>query len=570
MEIDAKNMENHAMSLLNLIWFTGIWLYGVMIVIIHSTFPTLSMILAPIIKLEEYWLWIIALVIPCKITFNNIRRSERGHSEFGIRDALGLQVTDERSSRSRIKAIYPEIDKRLLSNKPRNLVLGKYGHAYVSCPFTTDGVNIFTIGGVGSGKSVMLLNFLYLNLYKQINNIPGTLNWYLTDIKGELFQKLIGIKEDEYNVGCSDYVYVVQPSNRKSYGWDVFYRIHRTDRAVTETERIKMVTDIADALVCKGGDNPYFSENAKRLLSGILLYGIYKGRDFIPIIQDICRSNLDDLITSIVADAESEGYNVVLDKLKSFVGKGDNESIQDVEATMKVYLDCFSYPDIVYCLKDNPNRISCDLLDSGTACIDLAIEESMLLTYQPVFRLLSMQVLRHAESDFKESDDRMTAIIYDEAARIGEISGIDNAMATLRSRHCSLWMLYQDYRQYMYIYNEQKAKAILNLCEIKLFLSGSGDKDTTDYVSHMVGEYTSESVSYSKQGFWGGVKDVKYSQQKRPIVDGKSMVTLREKKEIIALIYGHYYRFSKLQYFKDSKYKWMIEQIHTHVNKRIR
>lgn len=78
--------------------------------------------------------------------------------------------------------------------------------------------------------------------------------------------------------------------------------------------------------------------------------------DFISIIQLICRSNLYELLSEIVEFAKDFENSIVIDKLKSFVGKDDNESLQDVEATMKQCLDVFSYPDIIYCFQTNPKK----------------------------------------------------------------------------------------------------------------------------------------------------------------------------------------------------------------------
>ena len=83
---------------------------------------------------------------------------------------------------------------------------------------------------------------------------------------------------------------------------------------------------------------------------------------------------------------------------------------------------------------------------------------------------------------------------------------------------------------------------LLNLCELKIFLSGSGDKDTADYVSGMAGEYESTSMSYKKKGAFGGKSDGSYSQNRRPIVENSDLLKLREKGEVIAFIYGHYVR----------------------------
>ena len=112
-------------------------------------------------------------------------------------------------------------------------------------------------------------------------------------------------------------------------------------------------------------------------------------------------------MTAIVADAENQNMGVVLDKIASFKGKAaDNESVADIETTLKTYLEAFSYPELQWVLHDNPNKTSPAVLNDGKTNLDLAIHESMLVTYQPFFRLVTMQMLRHCESEFKEEDDR--------------------------------------------------------------------------------------------------------------------------------------------------------------------
>ena len=171
-----------------------------------------------------------------------------------------------------------------------------------------------------------------------------------------------------------------------------------------------------------------------------------------------------------------------------------------------------------------------------------------------------MQMLRHCEAAFKEDDDRYTCLIFDEAARIGKINGLDAAMATLRSRHTSLICLYQSISQFRDIYPEQKAMTLLNLCELKIFLSGAGDKDTSEYVSGMVGQYDVTKMSYKTRGVFGGKSDGQYSTERRDIVETKDLMELREKGEAIAFIYGHYVRVKKLRYFEDSLLAPIIEK----------
>ena len=112
-------------------------------------------------------------------------------------------------------------------------------------------------------------------------------------------------------------------------------------------------------------------------------------------------------------------------------------------------------------------------------------------------------------------------------------------------------MFGQSVSQLKMVYPKEKAQTLLNLCELKIFLSGSGDKDTTDYVSGMVGDYTTDRMSYKRKGVFGGKSDGNYSPERRPIVEARDLMQLRQHSEAIAFVYGHYIRCKKLRYFED-------------------
>ena len=537
------------------IWFTGVWTYFPLAALFHFMMDTLSTDLKIPKVIYVCFVFLLPLIMPAVITWTNIERKQRGQTEFTFASTFGLHEKDERHSKAYLDAAYPDIPAAYASKIPTGLVLGRHKGKYAYCPIKTDGCNIFCVGTPGSGKSVLLLGWLYSMMFRDEIAKKGhakagrSFNYFLVDIKGELFEKLLGIRADEYKAEEHKDFQVIAPAIKNSFGYDVFYKIHRED--VTETEIIKATTDIADALVVASGDNPYFTDNARKILSGLLYYFAKKGVDFLPCIQAIMRTNLDELITAIVSDAEAMGWGVVLDKLKGFVGKGDSESVGDIETTMKSYLEPFSYPELQWVLHDNPNKTSPAVLNDGKTNLDLAIHESMLVTYQPLFRLISMQILRHSESEFHEDDERYTMLIFDEAARIGQIREIDAAMSTLRSKHTALICLFQSISQFQDIYPREKAQTLLNLCELKLFLSGSGDKDTTEYVSAMAGNYTATQMSYKRKGALGGKSDGSYSPDRRPIIEARDMMGLREKGEAIAFVYGHYIRCKKMKYYED-------------------
>lgn len=543
------------MTFKNWISFTGILTYPIVAALMYMIIDGVSKDFAIPIIIQKIIIYIVPLLYPIIITITNIERKKRGQTDFSFGAVYGLSNKNERHSKAYIDAAYPDVPSQYASKTPTGLVIGKHKGKYVCCPVEKDGINAFCVGTPGSGKSVLLCGWLYSMMFRERIARKGCtkpgrpFNYFLIDIKGELYERLLGINAANYKAEEHKNLQVIAPSVPTSYGYDVFYKIHREN--VSETEIIKAVTDIADALVLPSGDNPYFSDNAKKILSGVLYYFVKQGYDFLPIIQTLMRTNLDELLTAIVADAENKNMGVVLDKLKGFVGKGDNESVGDIETTLKSYLEVFSYPEMQWTLHDNPNKTSPAALNDGVTNVDLAIHESMLVTYQAFFRLVTMGFLRHAESEFHESDDRYTCMIFDEAARIGNISGLDAAMSTLRSKHTALICLFQSISQFKEIYPKEKASTLLNLCELKLFLSGSGDKESTDYVSGMVGEYETAKMSYKRKGFFGGKSDGSYSPERRPIVEARDLMELREHGEAIAFIYGHYVRCKKLRYFED-------------------
>ena len=555
------------MTIGNFITYTGIWLYPPFALLTWVIMQSIAEDWGISMTVVYLCTAIIPLIFPITMTATNRDRQCRGQTDFSLKATLGLSEKDEKHSKAYIDAAYPKAPLNYSSPVPTGLIVGKQGKKYIYCPIEKDGINAFCVGTPGSGKSVLLLSWIYSMMYRQeiadaakVKVSGRQWNTFLVDIKGELFEKLLQIKSAEYHAEDYPEFHVVQPSNRNSYGWDVFYRVHK--KGVTETEIIKAVSDIADALVVATGDNPYFSDNAKKVLSGILYFAVKSDWEFVPTIQKLMQTNFGELLTQIVADAEERHMGIVVSKLKNFTDKEGNESIQDIESTLKSYLEVFSYPDIEYCMYHNPNKTSPAALNDGITNMDLAIEEAMLEAYRPIFRLVTMQVLRHAESEFKEDDDRYTCLILDEAARVAgsQNDGLDSAMATLRNRHTALICLYQSISQFKDIYPEQKAMTLLNLCELKIFLSGSGDKDTADYVSGMAGEYESTSMSYKKKGAFGGKSDGSYSQNRRPIVENSDLLKLREKGEVIAFIYGHYVRCKKMRYFEDSLLKPILEK----------
>lgn len=557
------------MKLRNILFYTGAWIcipleflmfYGAR----QLNFPGhINKLICSVLLAVPIWAMLM-------ITAGNYKRAKRGHTDFTFQDAIGHGKREIHEGKAAREAMYPPIPVKYLSRMPKDLVLGRWNGRYVHCPLGEDGVMAFVIGAPGAHKTVLLLSWLYTVYYrkriygKQLNNSGAAWNYVLIDVKGEVYQKLIKIK-GIYRATGKERLQVFQPGNRLSYGWDVFYQLR--GKNVTETIRLKAVQDIADALIeeSKGEKNPFFPKNAKKILVGILFFYSGQGKDFIEIMVIINETPADDLLAGIVKEARIQNDRITLGMLAEFVGKKDVESINDVIATMKTDLQCFLFPDLVYALQNNPHRTSPRVLNTGKISIDIAIEEAFLSVYRPVFRLLCVQILRHCASEFREDDNRITSIILDEASRIKRVPELEEVMATCRSKHVNVLLIFQNRNQFDGIYGREVSESILNLCELKLFLSSGGDRNTVEYIQSMAGKYIDRKKSINKEGF--SIKSTSISEEEKQIVDGRELMALREKKEMIAFIYGQYFRFPKIMYYKDPYIAPIAQEIKEFNNK---
>ena len=147
--------------------------------------------------------------------------------------------------------MYPKVPAELLSRKPEGIILGKYKNRYVRFPLK-DIYHACIIGGTGSGKSsTVLLDSLLCNFASGKN----AFNCFVIDIKGELHEKA--------TYALSEHVLVVDPADRSSFGWDVYYRLHNNP---DDDLIIEAIEEIAQALIIS--TNPrdsFFVENARSM-----------------------------------------------------------------------------------------------------------------------------------------------------------------------------------------------------------------------------------------------------------------------------------------------------------------
>lgn len=534
-------------KILNLIYrifaFTGLYLVPLLLLLIPRVIPSIS----------TKQLIILSAVLIAWTSFNNfwaVACEGKQLSEIGIGNGLVPETGLRKESAQKRIAMYPKVPPELLSKEPEGIILGKYKERYVRIPLTQT-YHYCILGGSGSGKtSTVLLDTLLANFATEKNDFQI----FCIDIKGELNQKSTYAYDEK--------VLVVNPSDRTSFGWDAYYRLHDNpdDNLIVEA-----IEEISQALIIS--TNPkdsFFVENARTMFTGLLIYYFNQGESFIDSVNKILECEIKSLISEIIKSSEPSDLHYKY--LAKFSGK-EAESISDCEVEMTTSLSVFSKSDIKFCFRDNYQKASPYSFKEGKS-VFLAIPEHMLESYKAIMRLCTVQTLKELERrpDARDPEvkNKPILLIIDEFARLGRMEGIFNALATLASKKIMVMLAFQSLAQCEVVYSKEETRVLMENCRIKAICEVS-DPNSAKAVQDWCGRYRDK-----KETLNGGKNRHKsYSYEDKMIVEPDDLITLVKKEEEILVISGvGYLRPKKCYYFKDPKLKALADKVKAH-NKQI-
>lgn len=532
------------MHLKNIINFLGLWSYPFGI-----SLSGLLLYFIQTMRMQEFTLdrenitgiAIGGLIAPFFVMLSNFYDYfSKGKKEFTPNLTFKKNVTS--ISDSKRQAMYKKVEKSdsLLKNKPEGLILGKQGKKYVCLPVgkegKRDGVSAVILGSPGSGKSVFLTNFL-LNNFMQKEPTPV----FCLDIKPELARKSVNMNENK-NVKVVDF------TDRSKSGWDVYSSINANTR---EDEKIRLFDGIARALIISlNPKDKFFVNNGRNILKFLLLYHFNRGEGFIDSITQIISKDVGEHIKEVLQDRENcpEG-ELVYNGLKKYDGK-DSEAMQDIELTLQEHLNIFLSSDVRYQLRDNERKACPEDINDGIS-VFVTLPMYLLDEYEDILRLVVYQTISTMEKR-GEKWRQGAVLILDELARLGKLENLLSFLAVNRSLGVSVLMAYQDMSQIEKIYSREESRTLINLSEITYVLSCK-DNETARLLSDLIGNYQEEKVSHNRSALLHcstGKENI--SSEYRKIMDVADFQSLREKKEVILILYGKFFRISQFRYYEDS------------------
>lgn len=253
---------------------------------------------------------------------------------------------------------------------------------------------------------------------------------------------------------------------------------------------------LADALVyelnSKGGEE-HWNEEAKALLSGIILYTVChdapKDRHLGTVREylTLAPNDFQTLLTTMQASIEARG--LIARAANRFLGKSDREAAGVLSSAQRHthFLDSPRIEDVV-----SQSDFTFAGLKKEVATVFLILPPDRLDTYARWLRLLLAQGLGELARS-PDKPERPVLFLLDEFAALGKLEAIERAMGLMAGYGLQLWPILQDVHQLRSLYSERAGTFISNAGVMQAF--GVNDFETAEMLSKTIGKTTVRYVT---------------------------------------------------------------------------
>lgn len=449
---------------------------------------------------------------------------------------VGSKSDDKRKAQNR------PISKEYLSWEPSGLTVGRYRGRFVALPFLNSPEHQLILGAPGSRKSSLLTNALIYN-YNFASEDEQLHAVFCIDVKPELSR--LSVEEDRSDIK------IVDPAAAERYGFDVFYGLTQSDNDDILLDRFEMISRTIIINPGSDGSNDFFYIASQQVMTAALAYGFRKGYDFNDSVALLRSIPTADLVVQIREDPDMTAHSKITDLVAPYVGK-ESDAYEDIEMTLQQELPVFSRDTVRKCFaSDNPRKASPEDLACGTS-IFLAIEDTKLKSYRPVFRLITQLCLQHIISvpEFTRPWKRPIWFLIDEAGSIGPVPDLIESLARGRSKGVQISLIGQAYSQFEDTYSPIGARSIKQSCKTTLVLSCS-DGSTAKELSERAGDYRETKISQHKgdgRSFLNKTTATNETLEYRPSISVADIDRLEYENKVLVFAKGEWFLVEKMTY----------------------
>jgi type IV secretion system protein VirD4 len=341
----------------------------------------------------------------------------------------------------------------------------------------------FAPTGRGKGVSVIIPNLLAL---------PGSV--VVTDPKGELFKLTAEHRRKRFK----HRVIRLDPFGLCGPGSDCFNPLSCIDPQADDF--LDQCRDTANMLVVRQGTEhePHWNDAAELVLTAFIAF--------------VCGCETDPdkrnlgVVRGIVSSPDSFKLalstmqkldNPVIKQLGSLLEWFKDKELGSVLTTVQRHTQFLDSPAIAA----NTAASSFDPreLRGGHCSLYLIVPLERLVTLAPLMRLwigTTVRSLSRAGAD----ERHQVLFLLDEAAHLGKIQALEDAVTLMRGMGIRLWFFFQSLGQLKACYGD-KADVLLDNFETQQYF-GTNSYEAAEAISRRIGEFTLETTSYNENHGW--------------------------------------------------------------------
>lgn len=393
--------------------------------------------------------------------------------------------------------------------------------------------HILTVAPTGRGKGVSVI-------------IPNLLSYrrsvVVTDPKGENFRISAHHRKKKFK----HRIFRLDPFAMCGPGSDTFNPLACIDQNANDF--LDQCRDVANMLVVRAGTepDPHWNDAAELIITAMIAF-------ICACEPDLTKRNFGTfraLVSSPQRFAKAvevmqqvQGFGGVVERLGQQLGWFRDKELGSVLTTVQrhtAFLDSPVVATSVASSSFDPRE-----LKKRDCSLYLILPHDRLGTLAPLMRLWIGMVLRTVARGVAD-ESRPVLFLLDEAAHLGKIQVLEDAMTLMRGMGIRLWFFVQSLAQLKDCYGE-KANVFLDNFDTQQFF-GTTAYESAEAISLRIGECTVTSASYSKNDGWsrqdGTIKEpgggsrsggssVSYSDMARRLIKPEEILSLPEDRALL-------------------------------------
>lgn len=312
---------------------------------------------------------------------------------------------------------------------------------------------------------------------------------------------------------------------------------------------------LADALVVPSGNEQFWTEEAKALIYGFILYVVTDPQEqgqrtlgrireilCLPPAAEVEDGLLAGTFTEIMLRMTDSDHSLVRASAFRMAQKNDKE-LSSVISTAQSNTHFLDSPAIRESLSASDFSFR-DLKRSATT-VYLVLPLDRLPSFNRWLRLLITSAMIDLTRMPAPIDQEPVRVILDEFAALQRLSAVETAFGTMAGLGVQLWVITQDFSQLQRLYGDKGWQTFVSNSGVFQYF-GSRDYETAKYAERLTGFTTLKNRSISLGRSWGhsygsgggssstgGSETININDMQRPLAFADELMTLNRDQQVL-------------------------------------